>query len=289
MSGPLRGTIAAAVTPLGDGGARLDLDGFDRLVEFLVAGGVDGILALGTTGEGIMLSPDERRTAAERFLAESRGRLSVAVHCGAQTTAETVALAAHAAEHGADAVAVIAPPYYPFDDAGLLSHFREAARACHPLPFYVYVFSARSGYPIPPGVLLQLRDEAPNLAGMKVSETPFDRFEPYLLKDLDVLVGPEALIVRGLERGAVGAVSALASAFPELVSRLVREPEPALGERVGELRAAIQRLPMPAALKEVLALRGVPITGDVRAPLRGLTDAERKEVAAFLDRVGSAG
>jgi dihydrodipicolinate synthase/N-acetylneuraminate lyase len=280
---PLRGTIAAAVTPLRDGGAALDLHAIGPLVDFLVAGGVDGILALGTTGEGIMLSVEERRAAAERFLEEAGGRLKVAVHCGAQTTAETASLAAHAAEHGADGVAVIAPPYYPFDEAGLLAHFRQAASACRPVPFYVYVFSARSGYPIAPGVLLRLRDEAPNFAGLKVSEAPFDRFEPYLLDGLDVLVGPEALIVQGLDRGAVGAVSALATAFPELVSELVRHPEPSLGARVGKLRAAVQALPMPAALKEVLRLRGVPVTGDVRAPLRPLSEAERKDVAALLD------
>jgi dihydrodipicolinate synthase/N-acetylneuraminate lyase len=283
VTGALGGTIAAAVTPLRNGGERLDLDGFGPLLDFLVAGGVDGILALGTTGEGIMLSPEERRAAAERFLEEASGRLKVAVHCGAQTTAQTASLAAHAAEHGADAVAAIGPPYYPLDQAALLAHFREAARACHPLPFYVYVISARSGYPIPPGVLLQLREDASNFAGLKVSEATFDRFEPYLLQNLDVLVGPEALIVQGLGRGAVGAVSALATAFPELVARLVGHRDPGLGAAVGDLRTAVERLPMPGVLKEVLRLRGVPITGDVRAPLRALTETERVDVPALVE------
>jgi len=284
---PLSGTIAAAVTPLRDGGEHLDLDAFGPLVDFLVAGGLDGILAMGTTGEGVMLSPDERRAAAECFLDVARGRLKVAVHCGAQTTLETAALCAHAAEHEADAVAVIAPPYYPFDEAGLLSHFRAAAAACAPVPFYVYVFAARSGYPTPVDVLLRLRDAAPNFAGMKVSDAPFERLEPYLLHGLDVLVGPEALIVEGLGRGAVGAVSGLATAFPELVSRLVAHPHPSLSSRVAQLRVAVQQLPMPAALKEVLRLRGVPISGDVRAPLRPLTDAERSELAALLEGAGA--
>jgi len=284
VTGALRGTIAAAVTPLRDGGAALDPDAFGPVVEFLARGGVDGIFALGTTGEGIMLSIEERRRAAELFLDAAAGRLRVAIHCGAQTTADSAALAAHAAERGADAVAVIGPPYYPFDDAGLLGHFREAARACRPLPFYVYVLSGRSGYPIPISVLMLLRDDAPNFVGMKVSEAPFDRFEPYLLEDLDVLVGPEALIVEGMKRGAVGAVSALATSFPEVVSRLVREPDPALGARVAELRAAVEGLPMPAVLKELLTLRGVPVRGDVRAPLRTLTDAERRDAAVLLER-----
>src|SRR5438874_12722388 len=106
----LRGVLAAALTPLREEGAALDEDAFAPYLEFLAAGGLDGILALGTTGEGILLSAAERRRAAELFL---DGPLPVIVHCGAQTTAETVALAKHAAESGAAGVDVIGQPYYP--------------------------------------------------------------------------------------------------------------------------------------------------------------------------------
>ena len=67
---------------------------------------------------------------------------------------------------------MIAPPYFPLDDDELLAHFEAAARACAPLPFYVYEFARASGYAISLPVLARLRDEAPNLAGMKVSDTP---------------------------------------------------------------------------------------------------------------------
>lgn len=283
--GKLSGTLAAAVTPLRDGGEAIDEEAIGPLVDFLAAGGVDGILALGTTGEGIMLTGDERRGVLLAFLQASAGRLRIAAHCGAQTTAETMELASHAAEVGADAVAVIAPPYYPFDEEGLLAHFREAARACEPLPFYVYEFADRSGYAVPTPVLGRLRESAANFAGMKVSDAPFARFEPYLLDGLDVLVGPEALILEGLERGAVGAVSGLATAFPEIVSKLVATRDRQLGERVAGIRAAIQRLPVPGSLKAALGLRGVPIGEDVRRPLRPVGDEERRQVAEIVDEL----
>ena len=145
----LRGALAASVTPLRDGGESLDEDAFEPLVAFLAAGGLDGILACGTTGEGILLSVDERRRAVELFLAARPEGFAVAVHCGAQTTADTAALARHAAEAGADAVAAIGPPFFAFDEDGLLAHFRSAAEACAPVPFYLYEFAARSGYAIP--------------------------------------------------------------------------------------------------------------------------------------------
>jgi dihydrodipicolinate synthase/N-acetylneuraminate lyase len=283
--GPLSGTLAATVTPLRDGGDAVDDAAIAPLIDFLTAGRVDGILALGTTGEGIMLSPDERRAVLARCIEASAGRLRVAAHCGAQTTAATAGLAAHAAEAGADAVAVIAPPYYPFDDAALLDHFREAARACAPLPFYVYEFADRSGYAVPTPVLGRLREVADNFVGMKVSDAPFARFEPYLLDGVDVLVGPEGLILQGLERGAVGAVSGLAAAFPGVVSRLVATRDPELAERVGAIRAAINELPVPGAMKAALRLQGVPVREDVRRPLRAVSDAERERVAAIVAEV----
>jgi len=278
----LRGAIAAALTPLRAGGDELDEDAVAPYVEFLAGHGVDGILVLGTTGEGVLFSVDERRLVAERYLGAARGRLQVAVHCGAQSTRDTVALAEHAALNGVDAVAVIGPPYFALDDDALLAHFEAAARACSPVPFYVYEFAARSGYAVPLGVLERLRERAPNLAGLKVSDTPWDRFEPYLIEGLDVFVGPEALIPQGFAGGATGAVSGLAASFPDAVVALVRDPSPERGERVGALRASLQGLPFHAASKTVLGLRGVPVGADVRAPLRGLRDEERAKVARIV-------
>ena len=278
----LHGAVAAAVTPLRAAGTEIDSDAIGPYADFLVGHGVDGILALGTTGEGVLLTLAERRLVAEQFLAAAAGRVQVAVHCGAQSTADTVALAAHAAEIGADAVAVIAPPYYPLGADELFAHFEAAANACAPLPFYVYEFAARSGYAIPLDVIERLRERVPNLAGLKVSDSPWEKLEPYLLDGLHIFVGAESLIARGLAAGAAGAVSGLASAFPDAVVALVRDPSPERGERVGELRASLQKLSFQAALKTALALRGVPIGADVRAPLRALRDDERAAVDLLI-------
>jgi dihydrodipicolinate synthase/N-acetylneuraminate lyase len=276
----LRGALAATVTPLKDGGAALDEDGFGPVADFLHAGGLDGLLTLGTNGEGILLSISERKRAAERYLEASAGRLQVGVHTGAQSTADTVTLSAHAAEAGADAVAVIAPPYFALDEVSQLEHFAAAAAACAPLPFYVYEFAITSGYAVAPEVVERLRERAPNLAGMKVSDRTWEQLEGYLIEGLDVFIGYEAFIGRAVEVGAVGAVSALASAFPEIVAAAVR------GEDVdpGSLRAEVDRFPRHAALKHVLRRRGVAITEDVRPPLRGLTGAERAAVDEVVDR-----
>jgi dihydrodipicolinate synthase/N-acetylneuraminate lyase len=277
----LRGAIAAAVTPLRDRGASLDPDGVGPLVRFLTDGGLDGVLVCGTTGEGVLLSVEERRRVTELFLRARPNSFQVAVHAGAQSTADTAELAAHARDHGADAVAVIAPPYFPLDEDELFEHFRTAAAAADPLPFYVYEFAARSGYAIPVAVIERLRDAAGNLTGLKVSDTPFDAVEPYLLEGLDVFIGSEPLVVEGLEAGAVGAVSGLATAWPEIVAQLVRDRTDAAHARVVALRDALAKLPFHATLKQALVDRGVLASPDVRPPLRSLSEEDRRRLAAW--------
>jgi dihydrodipicolinate synthase/N-acetylneuraminate lyase len=285
----ITGTLAAAVTPLRDDGARLDEDAFAPLLEFYAAGGIDGLLVLGTTGEGILLSSAERRRAAELAVAGAAPSLKVIVHCGAQTTAETVALTAHAAEIGARGAAVIAPPYFAYTGDELTEHFAAAAEACAPLPFYIYEYAERSGYAIPVEVIEAVRQRAANLVGMKVSDAPFDRVEPYLATGLDVFVGSEPVIRAALDRGAVGAVSGVAAAFPEAVAALVAEPTSERAAQVESLRAVLGRLPFQAAAKAALQLRGVPVHGDVRAPLRRLGAAEIERLRAELGSLADLG
>ncbi len=280
----ITGTLAAAVTPLRDGGARLDEDALGALLAFYSATELDGLLVAGTTGEGILLSEQERRRLAE-FAVAGSGRLRTIVHCGAQTTSETSALSAHAAQAGADGVAVIGPPYYPLAPAELVEHFAAAAAACAPLPFYVYEYADRTGYSVPLEVIEALRERAPNLTGMKVSDAPFALVEPYLSSGLDVFVGAEAVLPEALEAGAAGAVSGLAAVFPEAVAALVAEPTTERAELVNVLRAMLSRYPFQASAKAALSFRGVPVRPDVRAPLLALTDDQAARLWAELERI----
>jgi len=284
----IKGCLAAALTPLRDGGAAFDEEAVPRYVDFLAAGGVDGMLVLGTTGEGMLFSVEERRRITRAFAAAAGGRLDVAVHCGAQTTADTVALAADAAALGAAAVAVIAPPYFALDEAEQLAHLAAAAAACAPTPFYVYEFEARSGYAVPPRVVERLREVAPNLAGMKVSDSPIDRVSPYFLEGLDVFVGAEPLIFEAAALGAAGSVSALAAAFPDVVSAVVHDPTAEGAALLERMRRTLSAYPFQPALKVAAALRGAPVREDVRAPLRTLTEGEKAGLAAAAAELEAA-
>ncbi len=273
--------LVAAATPLTDGGRILDEAAIWPMVRFLERCGADGVFACGTTGEGVLLEPEERRRAAVVFRAAVRGRLIV--HCGAQSTAQTAALAAHAAEIGADAVAVIPPPYFPLPPDRLAAHFEAAAAACAPIPFFIYAFAARSGYPVPVDVIERVRESSPNLAGLKVSEAPLDRVAPYLGLGLPVLIGSEPLIPATMALGAIGAVSGLAAAFPEVVRAALDAPDDDATARLRALRDAMEAQPFIASVKHVLARRGVPVQEALRAPLGPLTGQQARDLDLRLD------
>lgn len=269
-----RPLIVAAVTPLREGGAAVDEAAIGPYSAFLESHGADGVFACGTTGEGVLLGLDERRHVAATFRDALDGIL--VVHAGAQTTADTCALAAHAAEIGADAVAVIPPPYYALDADALTAHFVAAAGACSPLPFFCYAFTARSGYPLPVDVIRRIGASVDNLAGLKVSESPFERVEPYLGLGLPVLIGSEPLLPIGIARGAIGTVSGMAAAFPDMLRAALDDPTERAAARLQGLRATLEASgQFIAAVKHALHARGVPIGPDVRPPLRTLADEER--------------
>jgi dihydrodipicolinate synthase/N-acetylneuraminate lyase len=279
--GPLRGIVAAALTPLQDAGESLDEAAVGPLVDFYIEAGVDGIFVAGTTGESLLLTLDERTRLLEAVIAAADRRTAVAVHVGAQSTAATVRLAGQAAELGADCVAVAPPPFFGLDDAALFHHLLAAAQACAPLPFYLYEIRQRTGYAIPLSVVHRLQDSAANLVGMKVSDPTLEDVQRYLLPGFDVMVGAEALVRQGLDMGAVGAVSGLAGALPRHVVNAIREPSTrAVG--LGALRAGLERFPFHAAAKRAVIAQNVCIRQDVRAPLRQLTSEERTDLEDWL-------
>ena len=161
---------------------------------------------------------------------------------------------------GADAVAVIAPPYFALDADELFAHFAAAAAACAPLPFYIYEFAARSGYAIPLAVIAAparrgAEPRRPEGLGHAVGEV---RAVP--LEGLDIFVGPEALIPQGLAAGRPAPCPVLRR-LPGR-GRSARPRADAGGRRrAPALRASLQRFPFHAAAKMVLGLRGVPVSG----------------------------
>ena len=253
----LRGALAASITPLREHGSAVDDDAFGPLCDFYVGAGLDGLLALGTAGEGILLRVEERRRVADLFLQAADRRLQVAVHCGAQTTADTVTLAAHAAEVGADAVVVIGPPYFKLDEQAQYAHFFAAATACAPVPFYVYEFASTTGYAIAPAVLERLRDDAPTSSGSRSPTRRSRRSRSTCCRASTSSSGRRRSSRKGWRTVPSARFRRWRRRSGE-VAAVVRDPTPEGAARLGELRSFVERFPRQAALKRLLGSRACP-------------------------------
>jgi dihydrodipicolinate synthase/N-acetylneuraminate lyase len=282
----LAGVIAAMLTPMQDGGERVDLDTAARLVGWLVDKGIHGLYIAGTTGEGLYLSPAEHHDLTRAVVKAARG-IPVVAHVGALTTAHAVALARHAVLAEATAVAAIPPPYYSLTGPELLAHFTAIAQAAEPLPLYLYNIPSHARNDLPPALVAKFRQAIPTLAGIKDSSGFAGRI-PELVKtlgrDFAVICGNDDKALHAFQAGAVGIVASGASLFPELYLTLHAAWT---GKRLADAQdaqagivAMQQALGNGARLgwyKYVLAQRGVPV-GNVRAPLLDPTPAEQAAI-----------
>jgi len=286
----LQGVVAAMLTPMRDGGARVDLEATARLTTWLVERGIHGLFIAGTTGEGLYLSPEEHRDLTRAVVQAARG-VPVVTHVGALTTAQAIVLARHSAQAAATAVAAIPPCYYGMTREELAGYFRAISDAADPLPVYLYNIPSHARNDLAPALVRDIRRAVPRLAGIKDSSG-----FPGRIADLVRTLGSEFAVVCGSDEkdlgafqdGAAGVVSSGAGVFPELYLELYsawKTGRTAQAEAAQARIVAMQRtLGNGARLgwyKYVLAQRGVPI-GGVRAPLLDSSPADQEAIVKSL-------
>ena len=296
---PLRGIVPPLITPLLDEGT-LDVDGFERLIERVIDGGVHGLFVLGTTGEGPSLPIGLRREVirqACRF-ADSR----VPVYAGISDTcfAESVALGEFAADEGCEAAVSTVPFYLPISQDGVREHFERLAGSV-PLPLVLYNFPTLCSNNIEPETVRALLD-VESIVGLKDSSGDMRYFGEVVAAcsgrpDFSLLVGPEGLLTEALSLGGVGGVSGGANIWPELFVSLYSAWMEEDRETADRLRGDVARLGEvyqvgPMTVAAVVARTKVAVSlcgtcGDVVCPpLTVVPEEERQQIAGVLERLG---
>jgi 4-hydroxy-tetrahydrodipicolinate synthase len=269
--------LPALLTPF-DAEDRVDLAALRDHVDFVIEGGVDGIMPCGTTGETALLEPDETIAVVEAVVEAAAGRVKVVAHVGRPGTAATARLIERAIAAGADAASAILPYYYALSDAQVVRHFRALLAAAGDTPLLAYTFPARTGNELSDEALATLAGDG--LAGLKDSTGSPERHERYLAAapDLEIFVGSPSLLLGALRAGSRGSVAALANLRPDLIVALAhawRDGDDAEAERlqaeVAELEREMTTGPPLAALKravaEAMAERGARYPAAPRSPL----------------------
>jgi 4-hydroxy-tetrahydrodipicolinate synthase len=287
----LRGVMVALPTPMAADGA-VDVPATGRLVGWLLERGADGIFACGTTGEGPLLSDDERAAVVRSAAEAAAGRVPVVAQVGGVTTAGTIEAARRCAAAGADALAVIAPYYFRHGNDGLIAHFAAIAGAVPDMPILLYNIPQNTGNPITPEVVAALRDH-PNIVGMKDSAGDLYgilRVSVAAGEGFRLLVGADLLLPSTAAMGWAGTISGPAAAVPEpyvaLWRAAARGSWPEVTAAYARVAAACHALRNGAdvpLIKAALALRGV-IAPYVRPPLRPTPEGEMEGLRKALAR-----
>ena len=278
-----KGVVPAVVTPLKDKGGEIDIEAMRSYCDFLVERGIQGLFVVGTTGEGPLLSSDERKLIAETVVDQVKGKVRVIIQSGCITTEETIKLTQHTRDIGADAAGIVLPYYYGLDEEALFRHFARVAEAVPEFPFFIYNIPQCTGNNLSPGLFQKLIKNIDSLVGIKTSNPDIFQLQEYvrLAKDkCSIFVGCDGLILLGLTVGAKGIVSGNASAFPEPFVEIYQAFAKGDLPKARQCQALIDKLRAVAgagcyidAFKKALEFRGVR-AGCVRAPHRELSAEE---------------
>ncbi len=292
------GLMPAMVTPFDERG-ELDLVATEAVVERSIEAGVSGISPLGSTGEATHLTFDERKRFAEEVVRIVAGRVPLVVGVGTSGTRETVELARHAEETGADAVLVVSPSYWKVGEEGLFRHFAAVAGSVD-IPVVIYNLPMLTGVDLSPALIARIADECPNVVGIKDTVTVYAHTVGVLQEvkaakpEFSVLSGWEDLILPSLLAGADGSICAFANVAPELFVDLVRSARNGDLDRAAELHRRVLKLvtlgahsdPAIGAVKLAMNILGVPISPTVRGPALPAGEGAREGIETVLKESG---
>jgi 4-hydroxy-tetrahydrodipicolinate synthase len=271
----------------------VDYEGFRRLIDFQIQGGIDGLVPLGTTGETPTLEDDEEERLIKIAVEEVRGRVPIIVGTGSNSTKSMMGYTKRAKDLGADAALVVTPYYNKPNDAGLIRHF-EAAAAIG-IPVVIYNIASRTGRNIPAPMIERL-SRIPGIVGVKESSGDISQMMDIITdrdrmraggRDFTVLSGDDALTLPLIALGGDGIISVVSNLIPGKVAALARAC--LAGDFEEGRRLHYELLPFfkaafvetnPVPIKTAMTWAGLP-AGPARLPLGPLSGNSE----AFLRKV----
>jgi 4-hydroxy-tetrahydrodipicolinate synthase len=286
------GTHTALVTPFRNG--SVDYDGLRRLIEAQIAGGVDGIVPVGTTGESPTLSHDEHREVIRASVEIAAGRVKVIGGTGSNATDEAIGLTRDAEAAGADAALIVAPYYNKPSPEGLYRHFQAIAEATK-LPIVLYSIPGRCGIEIGIPIVARLAEDCPNIVAIKEAGGSVERvsqLRQVLPDSFQILSGDDSLTLPFIAVGAVGVISVASNVAPGPVAEMVSAARGGHMARAEHLHRRLYPLfknlfieSNPAPAKHALSLL-LGLSPELRLPLVEMSPENRRVVDDTLSSLG---
>jgi 4-hydroxy-tetrahydrodipicolinate synthase len=287
------GCLTALVTPFREGGA-IDYEALGRIVDAQIAGGVQGLVPCGSTGEAATLSHEEHAQVVRAVVEMARQRVPIIAGTGSNSTAEAIRLTKEAERAGADGALLISPYYNRPPQEGIFRHY-EAVAAATSLPILIYNIPGRTGSNVLPETIARL-SRIPNVVGVKEASGSMTQVQEILATcgpEFAVLSGDDNMTLPIMTAGGGGVIAVTSHLVPERMSRMAA----ALRDgRIAEGRAeALALLPLiqalmtldvnPIPVKTALAMRGV-CREEFRLPLVAMAPAARERLRGVLHDYG---
>ena len=290
---PFTGTYTALITPFRHD--RVDAAAFARLIDAQIAAGVDGIVAVGTTGESPTLDHEEHCEVIRLAVAAAGKRCRVIAGTGSNCTREAVEMTRLAETMGADAALLVAPYYNKPSQEGLYRHFRAIAEATK-LPVILYSVPGRTVVEIGVETTRRLAADCPNVVAIKEAGGSVDRvsqLRAVLPEDFTILCGDDALTLPFLAAGAAGVISVTSNVIPGEIARMVGafrhgklDVAQALHHQFYPLHKDLFIEPNPVPAKTALSLMGDWLLPDVRLPLCEMSAGTLEQLRRTLAGLG---
>ncbi len=286
------GTYTAIVTPFKNG--AVDEPALARLIKMQIAGGVDGIAPVGTTGESATVDYDEHIHIIALSVKFAAGKIKVLAGTGGNSTSEAILLTRRAEKAGADGSLQVAPYYNKPTQEGLFQHFRAVARATK-LPIMLYSIPGRCGVEIGVDTVKRLARDCKNIVGIKEAGGNPDRVTQIRAAcgvRFEILSGDDSLTLPFMSVGAQGVVSVASNVIPKEVSQMVNAF--AAGKSQAALKLHEKFSPLfkdlfietnPGPVKAALAMMGL-IQDEFRLPLVPISAASRAKLRATMKACG---
>lgn len=290
----IKGIIVPILTPI-DGEERIDEPMLRDQVDYVINGGVSGVLAFGSNGEFYMVEEDEMERGLKIMVAQAAGRVPVYFGIGAISTKKCCRLAKMAAANGAAGVSVLQPMFLKPTYQELFLHFKAVAESVPGVPMLLYNNPGRVGYTLSADLVDELAHKVDNIVGMKDTSGDITLTSEFIRRtrnvDFKVFGGKDTLLYASLCHGAVGGVCTAANFMPKLITDVYNKF--VAGDLKGSLEAQFKLNPVrlamdpasfPVAAKDMAKLRGrdvgVPYLPTLPTPEGAVKEGFRRTMAA---------
>ncbi len=294
LSKKLYGVVVPLVTPF-DKKGELDIPSLESLTEYLVQAGIQCLYPGGTTGEMMLLDIEERKILAESVVKKNAGRSRVYIHVGAMNQRDTIRLAQHAVDIGADGIGVVTPSFWKISDDALVSYYEGISKSVpKDFPVYLYAIPQCAVNDISVEAAKKIAERCSNIIGIKYSYPNMPRIIDMMTVNngnFSVLCGPDELYHVTACAGGDGTVSGNANVIPDYYEAIYTAIEAGDFEKAKKIQKETTVLNnilscnnniarYKAALKE----KGIIANADVRSPLVNISTEELKKMLELLDK-----